>query len=287
MGRSTRKAVRFLHLAVNGAWLGTVLSTLVLVAAGSPEAPAPYLAAFWLHDNLAVWAAAVVLFTGLYFSLYTPWGLVKKWWVAAKWLGLAVLGLGLPFAVAPVTSALAAHADLALATGRHGAGLAALERRALLLLAAEGVVLVLLFIVSTWRPGRDTGLRWEERRFVRPALIATAVVVVAASALGSAALERARRTPLPRVALAGLAEGSREARIDWLGVEIAVRVELAEGRIRRLRILEMPAGHYPALGALVVEKVEAAGDLEVDGVSGATTSARGVLVAAAEALAAH
>jgi hypothetical protein len=95
---SLRKAVRFLHLAVNGAWLGAVLSCLLLVQRGSPRQPAPYLSAFWLHDNVVIWVAGVVLFTGLYFSLYAPWGLVWEWWIVAKWIGLTVLALGKGFA---------------------------------------------------------------------------------------------------------------------------------------------------------------------------------------------
>jgi len=284
-GRRSRKAFRFLHMAVNGIWLGAVLSALFLVVAGSPEEPALYLAAFWLHDNIVIWAASAVLFTGLFFSLYTPWGLIRKWWVLGKWIGLVVLGLGIPFAATPVINALAAHSDLVLTTGELEGELASLDNRALAMLAAEAIVMLLLFALSTWRPTRETGLRWEEKRLVRPVLLTLAVLAVVSGILGSVVLGNARRAPLaPSPAIAGI-DGLRNAEIDWLGAKIAVQVEVRGGRILTVRILEQPEGHYPELAALVVKKVEVEGDLEVDGISGATTSARGILVAASEALA--
>lgn len=36
-GRRLRKAARFLHLMINGAWLGAVFCSLLLVLAGKPQ----------------------------------------------------------------------------------------------------------------------------------------------------------------------------------------------------------------------------------------------------------
>jgi len=280
-----RKLVRFLHLAFNGTWLGAVGSCLLLVRAGTPGDPAPYLAAFWLHDNVVVWIAAVVLFTGLYFSLYTPWGLFRKWWVLIKWIGLAVLGLGIPFVVTPAINALAAHADVSMSLGTTGVDLDQLERRSLVLLGIEAVAILALFALSTWRPTWETGVRWEEGRFARPIAMVLSLAVAGTSVATAVWLERARRTPIESTAAEGVSDGSHRAAIDWLGVEVAVEVDVRHGRISELRIVEQPTGRYPELAALVARKVESAGHLEVDGISGATTSARGILVAASRALA--
>jgi len=279
-----RKLVRCLHLAVNGTWLGAVASSLLLVVVGSPSHPAPYLAAYWLHDNVVVWLAVVVLVTGLYFSLYTPWGLVRRWWILGKWIGLALLGLGIPFVATPAINALAAQADVALATGVSSAGLELLDSRALTVLTIELAVILSLFALSTWRPVRETGWRWEEKRLVRVLAVVLAGVTIGLSIMISLRLERARRQPLEVSSAAGLTDGWYGAKINWLGTRIGVEAEVVQGRISRLRITDQPAGRYPELATLVVPRVESAGSLEVDAISGATTSSRAILTAASRAL---
>lgn len=267
--------------------MGAAACCWLLVFLGSSADPDFFLSAFALHDGLVVWAAAVVLLTGLGFALLTPWGLVRHWWIVGKWVGLGLLGLGIPLVVVPVINSLAAHADLARATGVASPDISQLRRTTLGWLTLEILLLVALFALSAWKPRRESRWRLEERRYVRPLLFGLAALAVGSSLVQSARLHRARHTPLERSSARHVQNGLYRGEIRWLGASpVVVEVRVEDERVVALALVEQPAGLYPSLAARVSHKVEHAGDLEVDGVTGATTSARAILVAASRALAA-
>lgn len=284
LGPMARKALVTVHLIVNGVWLGLVVACLALLLDVDDAHPAGAFAAFALHDTLVIWASLIVVVTGALFSLFTPWGLVKFWWVALKWAGLAVLGVLTPFVVAARLAEVVAAADVARATG---APFAAYEARdgAVAWLVVVLALLVGLFALSVWRPPAKTGLALEEKPFVRPVVVIVLVVVSTLTLVQVAVLEAARRAPIPHPDARGVADGRHLAAIDWIGVPVEVAVTVAGERVVDLEIVDGPSGAYPELARGVIEKVRAAGTLAVDGVSGATTSARAFLVAGGTALA--
>lgn len=96
-----RKAVLTVHVISAVGWLGTDLVLLTLGAAGlagwRPEVayPAQGFIGLYLFTPLSL----IVWLVGLINALVTPWGLLKHWWVVAKFaivtlmLGLVVFAL--------------------------------------------------------------------------------------------------------------------------------------------------------------------------------------------------
>lgn len=75
------------HLLFAGLWVGGALGVLVIQnGGGAAEALAGRDMAARLVDDLVVIPGAVgSLFTGLIYSLFTPWGFFKHRWVTVKW----------------------------------------------------------------------------------------------------------------------------------------------------------------------------------------------------------
>lgn len=89
-----RRLLRAAHVIVSGAWLGLVVTMLVLgLSAAATSDATPAGAAYALMDLLGTVIipafAIATLVTGVVLSAVTPWGLLQHYWVVVK-LAIAV-----------------------------------------------------------------------------------------------------------------------------------------------------------------------------------------------------
>jgi uncharacterized protein with FMN-binding domain len=285
---SVRKLILAVHIVVNAAWMGAVLAMLVLVAVPpvSEEAPALHRAAFALND-LAVWTSLAVLFTSLCFALFTHWGFVRFRWIALKWLALAALAVLGVFVRTPAINALAACADVPTLCG--AIGIADHRVHAIASLVVELFVLVGVVFLSVTKPWGRMAARVEPGTRWRIALAAAAISIALLAIVQSAVLSRLRRTPIAAVNVSALAAGTYEGAAQ-VGVDARVRVTLVEGTTRqgalidRIDVIALPGGHYSDLARGVTREMIDAQRIDVDGVSGATTTSRAIQKATEAAL---
>jgi len=114
--RRGRKALVAAHVLVSGTWLGAVIANLFLgisAAATSRDdlADAYYVAMDRLVNNLMPAAAIATLATGLLLSLATKWGLLRHYWVAAKFvLAITTVVVGLAVIDGAIQETIAARA---------------------------------------------------------------------------------------------------------------------------------------------------------------------------------
>ncbi len=264
-----RPALLTVHLLATGLWLGGAALTLVGLAQGDTHA------AWFAHDKLSLWASGLAALTGGLLCVFLPWGFVRFWWVVTKWAGTVLLALAQILWVGPALSTAAAHTDIGRAAPAGDGGLVAQ--------ALVGLGLVALVFVSLRKPwGR---LRHSDKpgRTARGLVVLSVVLTVALSVAQVVVLDGLRATAVADVPLAGLDGRTCRGRVDQ-GGGFAVELDVAGGRIAALRVTARPDMLYPALGALVADRVTGGATLQVDGVTGATTSSRMVLKAAEVAL---
>jgi uncharacterized protein with FMN-binding domain len=266
-----RKTILVVHLLVNAAWLGSLLAMLLLIATGQAHHD---LAAFAVND-VAVWTSLLVLATSMAFALFTPWGFFRFRWITLKWIALATLALGGVFLRTPAINALAAFADVHGAAGPRGP--------AVVWLALEVGLLSLVIALSVAKPWGRTRHQLEPGRKVRIAVAALVVLVAAFAAAQSALLAGLRGTPIAAVDLSRVPPG-RLAGCATVGVEACVAVNVDEGRISRIDIITLPSGHYATLARGVADKIVRTQRVDVDGVTGATTTSRALQKATERAL---
>lgn len=271
-----------LHITLNAVWLGALTGELILLARHDASATQ---AAFEVHDVLVVFASLAVTVTGSVFSLFTPWGFFRFPWVTTKWAVLAVLALVTVLLHTPALNTAAAWADvLGPAFIDDAAARDAWQSSALwgLLELVLLVGIIALSVVKPWgRRGHDEGpLPWRWRA----ALAACVVVGVGFAVIQSAALASLRRAPIPLVDVASARDGTWRGVAEGAPFRCEVDVTVAGGRLAALAAVDCLSGTYPELARLVERKVVARQSIDVDGVTGATTTSRTLLRAAGAAL---
>jgi hypothetical protein len=158
MKRSLRKLSLTTHLTVSVGWLGAVLAYVALAIAGVSSGNAQLVRAAYLSMEVIGWYVIVscsvgALATGLVHSLGTEWGLLRHYWVLAKFVLTLVATLVLVSHM-PTVSRMAEHAA---STPALSTDFARLQMQ--LLVHAVGGLLVLLVVVtlSVFKPWGRTG----------------------------------------------------------------------------------------------------------------------------------
>lgn len=164
----TRKTLLTLHVAFSGIFLGiaVVMVTLSILAADAEDitvAHAHYALLETFDVTLLPWATLSSILSGLAVSLTGKWGLVKHYWVLAKFIlaGLA-LASGLAIVHGWVVAAAANSARLVATAGR-GAELGTDPIWLIVGFGSGGAMVLAATVLSVFKPW---GRTWFGRRAV-------------------------------------------------------------------------------------------------------------------------
>jgi len=284
--KQVQRAVKAIHIASAGAWLGALLAIAVLlVMLPHVTGRARFgiaLACHWIHDVILLWAFVVTLATGLVFAAFTSWGAIKHHWIAAKWL-LAIVLFGITLSLQ--NPALAILAGLADADAEVIGDLryADAYRTALAVALVQLAIVAVVFAISSLKP-------WGQRAkdlSRRVVLVVAAIAISTGAGFGSCnhlRLEAIRDTPLDEVPLAPRADGIWHGAVDDCGILYEVEVTITETRIAKIATIRTGSNRYAQLGAAVLPRIVAAGSPSVDAITGATTTSHCLARAVARAL---
>ncbi|MCC7381112.1 MAG: DUF2269 family protein [Deltaproteobacteria bacterium] len=287
LGRSGRQTLLAVHVAINAVLLGALVAVLVLeLTRRGPFAAAFDRAVLELHEWLITPCCLLVLGTGMLFSLFTPWGYAKFRWIVAKWFVLFAVAVIDLWLLSPAVASSSAISD---AEGRAALLNPEYQEAARWVLGSAALLLLLLFFaiaISVFKPWGRTALRFSPRR--RVVLAGSAAVVVLGLAIGvpqTLMLRSIRRTEIAPADLSVVADGRWVGSVERMGARFEVEVEIADHRLVRAEARQMPSGFYPALAGKILPRMVRENRVDVDVISGATTSSRLIQLAVLDALA--
>ena len=283
-----RRLLKTVHIGFAGVWLGGLvcMGALLLVARADLGGRDPfplYLAVHTIHDVVLYAAFTGTLTTGLLFSLFTKWGFARHRWIAVKWgLALVLFAVTLVWQ-APAIAGAVALADAGPAFSRYGQ-LSAYADRALLLACIQVAIVAAVFPISTWKPwGRWKRVLRVSARKVRIAVVSLAIIGAGFAVFNFVTLQRYRTMPIPPVAITELPDGSY-AGAAACGYEYAVEVGIDGGRVSSIDVTKNRDSHYAQFAEGVLPRIVATQRVEVDAITGATTTSRCLMKAVANAL---
>ncbi len=157
MSPRIRKLALTSHVTFSVGWLGAVLAYLVVAIAGLTSLDVQLVKGTYVTMHLMAWfvivpCAVAALLSGLVQSLGTEWGLLRHYWILAKFL-LTTLGTVILLLHAPRVSEMAVRAaEAAFATGDYTQ-----QRTALVVHAAGGLAILLAAtVLSIFKPWGKT-----------------------------------------------------------------------------------------------------------------------------------
>jgi hypothetical protein len=164
MTHGLRKLTLTAHVVASLGWLGAVACVLALALVALTSEEMPTVSAAYLGTNV-IWRFVILplsfaaLATGVIQAVGTPWGLLRYYWVATKFLlttGMVMLLLLHTSSLLPGLLAAAADPSSSHASSFHHSGM---EPRIHLVVVCVGTLFLLLVntVLSIYKPWGRTG----------------------------------------------------------------------------------------------------------------------------------
>ena len=294
LSTAARKILKATHIAAAGVTLGGLIVLLGLRAMKFTERWWPSAASaidgvsVFLFDHVILTAFELALLTAFLFALFTKWGFFQHWWVIGKWVITGALYALAANVIAPSLSGMAALSDtLAPGTGSGWDQYAHFESQERTVLWISLVLVAILFLLAVLKPwGMRKGIKpYSPKAQTRLRIIVSAVLVffTVTTIWGNSMTASISRVGVDAIAVGDIPDGTYSGGAN-LGYPYMVEVTVQNGRITAVKASDNRNGFYPKLAERVFLKMVRDNRVDVDAVSGATTTSTALRKAVENAL---
>jgi uncharacterized protein with FMN-binding domain len=284
-----RRILLGVHIILISVWKGSLLALLFIQLCKHSEFAAADIdiadrLIFAINDSIVMNMAIAVAITGLFFSMFTKWGFFKFYWIIGKWIILALLGITIVFFSGPAINGMTALSDVFQDAAINNVQYKVFEENLVVYTLLQLLLLAGLILLSIIKPWGQRDPRFNLKRKV---VIATgssgALLTILLALLQYNQLKYYRQLPVRDIAITTLPDGDYQGRVHY-NDDYQVQVFVKEQTIRDIKILNPRDNFYARLAENVRLKVLAQQKVNVDAVSGATTTSKVLLKAMEKAL---
>ncbi len=287
---TSKKVVLAFHLILVANWIGCLMAILVVhISKQSSFAAAHYFIAdkiiFMLSDTLIMNLSLLVALTGLVFSLFTPWSFFKFHLLTVKWVAIFSLAATIIFLAGPAINGMAAISDVLGEVCQGDQNYLKFEQQAVLYSAVQLFLLIVIVLISIFKPwGARQRQSRVNRKIIVTAGIVVAVLIAVSFALQYVQLRHFRHLPITEIKLANLHDGIYVGKVHY-GFDYSVQVSIKNHFIEDIKILNNRHSFYAQLAEGIKHKIIGQQKIDIDTVTGATTTSKILLKAVEVALA--
>ncbi|WP_456409126.1 FMN-binding protein [Caldithrix abyssi] len=285
---SGKKILLTIHITMVSIWLGSLTSILLLQIGKRALTSAHFFLVdrfiFAIFDSVIMYIAIAVAISGLLFSMFTNWGFFKFHWITIKWITIFLLAGIIIFLASPSINSMAAISDIFRHECESNLDYLKFESNVVLFTAIQLVTLVLLILLSVFKPW---GARKQRFKVNRKIIISSGLIIGALLIVGNTMqylqLNHYRHLPLSEITLTQVADGIYPGRANY-GFEYEVRVHVKNHAIENIEILKNRDSFYARLAEGIKHKIIRAQQIHIDAVTGATTTSKILMKAVEDAL---
>jgi len=289
LGLNGRRVLLSFHIIFNAIWIGGLASILFLNLSKSGQLSGDELFSvnrmiFLLHDTVIVNIAFAVIATGMLFSLLTKWGFFDFWWILTKWTGLVVMFALIVNYLAPAVNGTAALSDIDRHSAIASPDYIYWEKQVTIFTWISLIILTGMVILSVFKPwGKRKKLFNLRHRTVVTLGSVIGILILSGGVMQYLQLQSYRHLPIKNINLARISDGVYQGEADY-GFNYLVEVSVHNHNIEQIRILQNRNSFYAKLAEGIVDQVLGEQRINVDAVSGATTTSKVLLKAIETAL---
>lgn len=237
---------------------------------------------FTLFDLIIMNASIAVAISGMLFSIFTNWGFVKFYWIIIKWSLLLLLAIMIIFLTSPAINGMASLSDVFQETVLNQEHYLQFENQSFLYLMIQFVTLILIVFISVFKPW---GQRRTKRKLNRKIVVFSGVIillmVLSMVIFQYVQLTHYRNLQINEINLQTIDDGYYVGKVDY-AFEYEVEVDILNHTIKDIKILRNRDSHYARLAEGIKYKVLREQKINIDSVTGATTTSQ-ILLKAMEA----
>ena len=284
---SILKTVHLLFIVLFFGGLAVILVVLELKSSGSLilSSAEVDLIIYRLNGNLIYYSFIGLTTTAIIYGLFTNWGILRFRWIIIKWVLLFTIGGIYIIVFSPSINGLVSLSSGGLNSGEAENLYEALLRKSISSNIILISILLIIFFISTMKPfGRRISDILSENKIARISIFVLLVLSVGFGIMGSLNLNRLRSMEINNPDLMNIDDGIFKGEFnDGAGI-YTVEVDVSNHRITRVSMQTERKSVYVNYARPITERIVKKQTVNVDAITGATTTSKCIMKAAENAL---
>ena len=231
------------------------------------------------------YAFFALILTSFISGLFTEWGFVKYKWIIAKWIiALSMFALTW-FGLGPAINGMTSISDAGLNNSSMSGEYLNFQRNAIIFCVIEIITILLIFFLSILKP-------WGARKVTQCIKQKTVVMIVSPliiigigfTAINALELNKIRNLPIKSINIESVGDGTYNGEAKAGSYVYKVKVEVENHKIVNIEGIDNRKSPYVSYAEGVFTKIIRQQKVDVDAITGATTTSKAFMKAVENAL---
>lgn len=291
MSAYCKKILKVFHIISAASMVGGLLSVLTILIVKQNRhmiienifaVDLSILRIFTWEVNYAFFA---LMLTSFIFGLFTEWGFVKHRWIIFKWSIVLSMFVVTWFGLGPAINGMTSIADAGLNNSTLSREYLNFQQKAVVFTVIELVSILLIFLVSVLKPW---GMRNTKRQIKQKTVVMISLphilIGVGLATINAMNLNKIRHMPIENINLIKVSNGIYKGESKVGNYTYKVKVKVESHKIVDIKGLDNRKSPYVTYAEGVFPKIVKQQKIDVDAVTGATTTSKAFMKAVENAL---
>ena len=231
------------------------------------------------------YAFFALILTSFILGLFTEWGFVKYRWIISKWIITLSMFAVTWFGLGPSINGMTSISDAGLNNSTMSGEYLNFQRNAIIFCVIEIITILLIFLVSVFKP-------WGERKVTQRIKQKTVMMIVSPliiigigfTVINAIELNKIRNLPIKSINIKSVDDGTYNGEAKAGSYVYKVKVEVENHRIVNIEGIDNRKSPYVSYAEGVFTKIIRQQKVDVDAITGATTTSKAFMKAVENAL---
>ena len=231
------------------------------------------------------YAFFALMLTSFLFGLFTEWRFVKHRWIIFKWILVLIMFAVTWFGLGPAINGMASIADAGLNNSTLSRDYFNFQQKAIVFTIIEGVAIVLIILISVLKPwGVRNIKRQVKQKTVVMILLPIIVICIGFVTINAMTLNKIRKIHIENIGLTKVNDGIYQGEAKAGSYTYKVKVKVDNHKIVNINGVDNRKSPYVTYAEGVFTKIVKQQKVDVDAVTGATTTSKAFMKATENAL---
>ena len=291
MGAYYKKILKVFHVIFAASMFGGLVSILIMLTVKQNH---PMMGENIFIVDLSIfkiftWAVNYAFFalmlTSLVFALFTEWRFVKHRWIISKWVIVLIMFAVTWFGLGPAINGMTSIADAGLNNSTMSREYLNFQQKAIVFTIIEGVSVILIILISVLKPwGVRIIKRQMKRKTVVMILLPIIVICIGYLATNAMSLNKIRNIHIENIDLTKVNDGIYQGETKAGSYIYKVIVKVENHKIVTINGVDNRKSPYVTYAEGVFTKIVKQQKVDVDAITGATTTSKAFMKAVENAL---
>lgn len=288
---NNKKIIRFFHIICGASVLGSLISILVILIVkencniGAENLFGVDLSVLKIFTWGVNYAFFALLATSFIMGLFTEWGFVKYRWIIFKWIILFGIFSLTWLEFGPAINGMASISDAGLNNSTMSGEYLNFQRNSIIFCVVEIIAVLLIILVSVLKPwGRRNVKQRIKQKTVVMLLLPLIIIGTGFAGYNAVKLNKIRNLPIKNINVESIKDGIYSGEAEQGSYIYKVKVEVQNHKIVKIEGIDNRKSPYVSYAEGVFGKIIKAQKVDVDAVTGATTTSKAFMKAVENAL---